>query len=107
PRLCWSYALTCEVTRRSVLPRTRASSCDCTQPEMPSIDNGRAFVACAGQGTRTLSTSRSREEKPKRPPVTLVPTRAHSAYGHGGSRRLGTISAFSSPDVRVDAAVDV
>ena len=42
------------------------------QLKLPRIDNGRAFVTCVGQGTRKLSISRSREEKPKRPPVTLA-----------------------------------
>src|SRR4026209_89346 len=47
-------------------------SCSFAQLKMPRMDNGRASVACLGQGTRKLSTGRSREEKPKRPPVTLV-----------------------------------
>jgi hypothetical protein len=38
----------------------------------PRMDNGRAFVACAGQGTHKFSTGRSREEKLKGPPVTLA-----------------------------------
>src|SRR6186997_1440173 len=45
---------------------------DFMQLKVPRMDNGRASVACLGQGTRKLSTGRSREEKPKRPPVTLV-----------------------------------
>src|SRR5262245_27155528 len=43
-----------------------------TQLKMLGMDNGRTSVACTGQGTRKLSTGRSREEKPKRPPVTLA-----------------------------------
>src|SRR6187401_3075660 len=43
------------------------------QLRVPGIDNGRASVACMGQGTRKLSTGRSREEKLKGPPVTLAP----------------------------------
>src|SRR6185295_834015 len=45
---------------------------DFARLKRPRMDNGRTFVACGGQGTRKLSTGRSREEKPKRPPVTLV-----------------------------------
>jgi hypothetical protein len=104
--LCWSYELMCGVIRRSVFCRMKELRCEFMQPKMSSIDNGRTIVACAEQGTRKLSTRRSREEKSKRPPVTLA-RRVQPVYGHGASRRPGTISAFSSPDVRVDAAGDI
>jgi len=45
---------------------------DFAQLKRSRLDNGRAFVACGGQGTRKLSTGRSREEKLKGPPVTLA-----------------------------------
>jgi hypothetical protein len=42
------------------------------QLKMLEMNNGRASVACVEQETRKLSTGRSREEKLKRPPVTLA-----------------------------------
>src|SRR5262249_19709333 len=49
---------------------------DVTQLKMPGVDNGRTSVACAGQGTRKLSTGCSREEKPKKTSRNSVLPRA-------------------------------
>jgi hypothetical protein len=51
---------------------------------LPGMDNGKASVACVAQGTRKLSTGRSREEKLKRPPVTLA-SRTSGYYCQGAS----------------------